>query len=291
MHIPATSICVMTLMGFACAQEAPSDDTELFGRIRLLAQDDSADGNKKLDGFLKSLTPAQMLSAAREACAEVESTKGEFSDAMRAGSASMSVALCLHFYLDGFDDSARAIKTVLAIVADTEESWLLRHAIIEQMYCSRFNEFVDGLQTYVNTHVAEIDVLLSGILRDSQEHSVLRGRAVRALASVLRQQISAVCAKDANVIAMRERTHRVLSLGELVRSGELTLTEETTVALKPIEERIRANVKLLEGILADRENEPEALRGSAQSMLQAYRRSVLIGLDDEIDKALQHTQR
>ena len=65
-HLRWKSICLTSLVWVCGAQEAPSDDAELFGRIRLLAQDDSADGNKKLDGFLKSLTPAQMLSAARQ---------------------------------------------------------------------------------------------------------------------------------------------------------------------------------------------------------------------------------
>ena len=289
MDIPLRLICLMLLAWVPCAQKTGREDPGLFSRIRLLLKDNSAQENAQLEEFLKSLTPAQMLSAARQACAEAESAEGEFSDAMRAGSATMSVGLCLHFYLDGFDDPAEGVKTVLGVVADAEEPWLLRQAIVDLLQSGPDDEFTDGLETYANAHVPEIDKLLSGILQDRQENAMLRAQAMDALLSVA--GISAVCAKDANVIAMRERTHRVLSPGELVRSGELTLTDQTLSDLKPIEERIRANVKLLERILADPENEPELVRQAARRVLKAYRRSVLISLDDEIDKALQHTQR
>ena len=58
---------------------------------------------------------------------------------------------------------------------------------------------------------------------------------------------------------------------ELVRSGEVTLTEETMNALALVEGRTVAYVKLLSAILADKRNEPVDLWMQAKRTLEGYR--------------------
>ena len=110
------------------------------------------------------------------------------------------------------------------------------------------------------------------------------------IAEGLREQVIKGCAGDPNVRRVKERTQKIVPVGEMVRAGELTLTENTWQALKPIEERIVANAKALEGILVNHENEPETLRARAKFMLELYEGLPLAEKGrGEIERMLQRT--
>jgi predicted transcriptional regulator len=133
--------------------------------------------------------------------------------------------------------------------------------------------------------------MLNRIVKDRTESAVFRGDAIDALAWALGEELSAICKSDANVReAIREeekQTDNVVNVSQLVRSGEVNLTDDTIKAWKPTEARIRAYIELLGTILADEENEPEELRKEARRRLEGYRKSALTGIDDDVDEALR----
>ena len=143
----------------------------------------------------------------------------------------------------------------------------------------------------MNANEAKVTGLLTGLLKERAEDLLVRNEAMKCLAVRLGRQVRMICRSDPNVREVlkekRKHTDKVIGVSELVRSGEVTLTEETMKALKPIEARTLAYVRLLGAILGDEHNEPEELRKEARRRLEGYRNSALTGIADEVKKALQ----
>jgi hypothetical protein len=145
-----------------------------------------------------------------------------------------------------------------------------------------------GLSKYAESHQDEILTTLSAVVAQRENSYVLRTEAMSTIGQTLRRNVGKITRADPNVHAVWERTQTVVPVGKMVRAGELTLSEGTWEALKPIEERIRANVEVLGVILSDSVNEPETVRARAKAMLKAYQRSPLTEqARTEVDKALQ----
>ena len=278
-----TLMWTCALMGFAPAQESPSGTADIWNRIRSFGEGNPSKRNPELVKYLKSLTAEEMLGAARQGCTEAA---GYPEEADRGYAAELYVRFCLPYYFDKIEVNKGA-TTLLEIVADRKESPWLRRAIIVKMSTSRDNQFIETLQTYVEAHQPEVNMTLANILKDQRENALLRDAAMSALAEMLRGQVIMICAGDPNVRAMKERTHKAVHVGKMVRSGELTLIEDTWKALKPTEARILANAKLLQSIVAHGENEPETLRARARFMLELYERLPLTETGrTEIEKVL-----
>ena len=280
--------CAVLLMPVLQMRDSPQATREPWGRIRLLEEKGTAHGNPELLNYLKSLTAEEMLTAARQASREAEAHAGPYSDTPRIAAANLAVSLCLQYYTDKWEHPADGVRRVLKVLNDADESPLLRHAILELMSCSPFNPFVEELRAYASAHLPEVDRLLSSIVKNKREDPGLRDAAMFALGAILEDKVRLACLSDANVRAESKRTGKVVRVGELVRSGELSLAETTWKALKPIEERILANAKLLSAIMQDQKNEPETLRARARVRLKAYRRLPLVQVD-EIDRILQRS--
>lgn len=253
-------------------EKGNAEALEHWDRIKSLHEKgDPGSENPDLEQYLKSLTPEEMIIAARQACEK---------------HAPYGIVLCLKHYIENSGDSEEGIRKVLGIVADPGEHRDLRRALIQQMSCSRFNGFVDELQTYADGHVSEVYGILSTILQDRREDLLLRDAAMSTVAEGLREQMIKGCAADPNVRRVKERTHKIVPVGEMVRAGELTLSADTWRELKPIEERILANAKALEAIVVDEENEPDTLRARAKFMLESYERLPLTQQGrNEVEKA------
>ena len=275
--------CMLLVATFVVGREPRGEAPKYWEQIRSLNQREG--GHTELLQYLKSLTPEEMLTAARQSCSESSQYSDEPQQAYLAG---LNVRLCLEYYFENCDEVDECARTLLGIVSDTEASPWFRHAIISKMSCSRDSHFIGTFQAYVEAHRAEVNPILASIVSDRRENALLREEAMYTLAEWLRGRAITTCAKDPNVRAVKERTHKIVPVGEMVRSGELTLTEDTWKALRPIEKRILENSRVLSAILADEENEPEVVRARAKSMLKAYQRLPLTEEGQaEIRKGLQ----
>ena len=277
----------------ACLQsELPRP--EPWARILSLMDQGTAHGNAESVDFLKSLTPEEMLSGARQACREVAAGAGQMQDMPPPDVAILYVTVCLTYYFEktGIDDGSRKL---LDITRDTGEPPFLRQALIHRMGGKAKTQFQHTFQIYINGHWSDVYGTLERVLEDRQEDALVRKKAMRTIALQLGRQAAEMIDADPNLRkALQEKrrhTGHVLFPRELVRSGEVTLTEETMNALALVEGRTVAYVKLLGAILADKRNEPVDLWMQAKRTLEGYRKSALTGIDDEVEKALRPTGR
>ena len=294
MLISPKIILATLLTSFAQAGQGSLGPQEPWARIRSFMEQDTGDPSPEFSEYLNSLTAEQMLLAARQACAEVARRSDEMRDMSPAQVAEIYVVTCLHRYFDkcGVDEGA---KRLLAVVDDAAESPFLRLAIISWMWEEPKTRLQESFQGYVSANPREACAMLEETLVDQHEDTLVRGEAMEALARKLSDDADRTIRSDPNIRAAikerRKHTDEVVRVADLVRSGEVALTQDTRSALKPVETRTIAYVKHLGAILADQDKELEGLRKQTRRRLESYRRSVLTGLDDEIEKALHHTNR
>ena len=286
--------CVVVLAGSIQVGASPSETPDYWSHIQSLAEPDTPEQNLELIHYVKSLTPDELLTAARQGCVAGRNKPSLTLEWERAAAAQSNALLCFEFYFSALvdDEGGGNLLNVMTpklinMCGDQGEALCLRCAIVARIASSPNTTFTSKLRAYVDAHLDEVDAILNKILGDPRQNALLRQEAMHALSSLLGRQVGAVCRLDPNVREMRKHTNKALNVGELVRSGELALSEDTIKALKPIAARIRANVKLLGAILADKDKEPESLRKHARRKLEAYHRSALTQLDDEIAQALQ----
>lgn len=264
---------------------------EPWGRVLSLMEQGTPDGNAERVGFLKSLGRDEMLLCARQACAEVTSLAGEMRDMPPADVAEIYVLTCLHYYFEKVDRDEGA-NILLGIVSDRAESGFLRRALISRMW-NRDEPFDGEFQAYLKTEEPRLTGLLTGIVNDRKEQLFIRMAAMDCLGVRLGRQVNRIIRSDPHVrdVVKEKRKHsdHVVSTNVLVRSGEVSLAEETVRALKPIEARMRAYIEVLGAILGDEANEPEDLRKHARHRLEGCRRSAITALDNEVDRTLQRT--
>ena len=203
--------------------EAGSESRQYWDEIKVLHEKgDPGTDNPDLELYLKSLSPEEMITAAQQACEK---------------HAPYGIVLCFKHYVDNSDNVGKGMGRGLELVSDAREHRDLRRALIQQMSCSPFNRFVDELQTYVDGHISEAHAILTKILENRREDVVLRDAAMSTIAEGLREQVIKGCAADPNVRAVKERTNKIVPVGEMVRAGQLTLTDNTWQVLKPMEDR------------------------------------------------------
>lgn len=301
MNTLVTLSWVLMIPGWADMQgHPPTDNLEHWNRFRLLAapSEDTRELHQKLVNYVKSLTPEELLTTAREGCVAGTNKPGLRLDWERQAAAESNALLCLEIYYDingPGEDGRRRLNTLtdalIAIAGDKEESVCLRRAIMVRMFDTPKSWFQHMLHTYVDAHRLEVRTMLEKTLTDQGENVALRKQAAENLTRQLAKESSKIINADPNVREAleekRRHTNHVLCPSELVRSGEVTLTEETMKALAPVEARTIAYVKLLGAIVADERNEPEDLRKNAKRRLEGYRKSALTGIDVEVEKALR----
>ena len=276
---------IVPIFWLATSGDSPPEDAEPWATIRSFG--DPAGGSPEREAYLESLTPEEMLRGARQACERIEAhvSAGRHFDAPPEAGASLSVALCLTYYIDkaGLDTGG---KTLMKVVAEPGESPYLRSAIIARIDIpvTRFHYM---FQKYVDTHRSEIDTVFEGILGNECNDPLVQEGVVRALGGSLRRQVDNIAESDPSVLAIRKQTGRPVIVGKLVRSGEVTLSDDTLKALEPLQARSVAYIKLISAIVAKGENQREGFESEVRRRLELYRESPLTGIDQEVEKALK----
>ena len=276
---------IVPMFWLATSGDSAPEDAEPWATIRSF--DDRAGGNPERQAYLESLTPEEMLRGARQACRRIEAhvSAGRHFDIPPEAGAVLAVALCLTYYIDkaGLETGGR---TLMKVVADPDESSYLRRAIIAYMDIPS-TRFQYMFQKYVDTHRTEIDTVLEGILRNERNDPLVEEQAVYSLGRSLGRQVDKIAEFDPSVLAIRKQTGRPVMVGKLVRSGEVTLSEDTLKALEPLEARTVAYIKLISAIVARGQNQREGFESRVRRRLELYRESPLTGIDDEVEKALK----
>ena len=295
---------VLAVLAIIQAQGSQRQTLAAWERFRSLAAPPLAEQTPELKeelfAYVRSLFPEDVLTAAREGCIAGENKPKLTLDWERKAAAGSNALLCLEIYFGVlFQDEGRKqaceemAGKVVKLVADRDEIICLRRAVVMRLSYSEKTPFQLALMDYPAAHPRKVDAILGAIIKRQDEEADLRREAISALKRGIHRQVRSICRSDLNVReAIREKrkqTDKVVNVSQLVRSGEVTLTDETVKALEPIGGRIRANVKLLGAILADEENAPEDLRKEARDTLEGYRKSALAGIDDEVEKALQES--
>ena len=277
--------------GCGAAPRPAVGDERLWGRISSLLEEGASTRDPELVEYLKSLTPQQMLAAAREACEEGASDTRLPSDELRLEAAVSNALVCLEYYFDS-SNTDEAVRMLFERAADPGEHPWFRFALVGCTggVASR-HRFGTGLQRYTLTQWAEVESLLSKMLSARQQDACLRKQIVKSLSGALHRQFWAACRADPNIRRALEegagQGSEILQVIDLVKSGDVHLDEATWQVLKPIVARIHDNIRLLSSINADRDNEAEPVREQARRSLERYRGLPLLDLDEEIDKALR----
>ena len=284
-------MCVVVVVGSQHTQDTPRAPAEMWNHIRSLARENPSRKNPELVEYLKSLIPGQMLDAARYAWEECSRDPQFDSDEDRLDACGSGMMICLEYYLDKCDPKT-CVTGLLDIARDRTECFALRYAIVASMSNAGARyRFSKELPSYVKNHLPQTEMVLAEILQNQREEALLRGEALQTLASLLREQTRIVFESDPRIRqALEEKrghTDKDVNVDELIRAGEVPLTEETLKGLEPVEARTIAYVKLLGAILADEENEPEDIQKQAKRRLEGYRKSALTGIADEVEKAIQ----
>ena len=153
------------------------------------------------------------------------------------------------------------------------------------------HRFGRDFQAYTRVHCAEVDSLLTNMLKAGEKDSYLRGQTIASLRGVLCRQFWTTCRSDPNIRHALQNTEKhgsdIVQITQLLRSGDVHLDEQTREVLKPVVSRMRDNMKLVGSIAADQENEAEAVREQAKRSLKGYKMLRSPELDEKIDKVLQ----
>lgn len=288
---------VLGVSGFGTGQEEFHSGPDFWRSIQSLAQSDTPEQNRELLNYVKSLTPKELMVAARQGCIAGENKPKLTLDWERKAAAESNALLCLEAYFgilcqdeERKQDCEEMATQVMKLLPDRDELICLRRAIVKRISYSENTRFQLAMMHYAARHPREVDGILGPIIKNRHEESDLRREAMSALSRGIHKQARAICRSDPNVRGAieekRKHTNKLVRVSELIRAGEVTLTEETLKALEPIAARIFANVKLLGALIADEANEPADLRKQAKRTLEGYLRSPLTQVDDDIEKAL-----
>ena len=293
---------VLAVLAIIQAQGSQRQTLDAWERFRSLAAPPLAEQTlelkEELFAYVRSLSPEDVLMAAREGCIAGENKPKLTRDWERKAAAESNALLCLEIYFEVLSqdeernqDCEEMAKTVMKLLTDRDELICLRRAIVKRISYTENTRFQLAMMHYAARHPREVDATLGILIKDQDEEIDLRKEAVAAVGRGIHMQARTIYHSDPNVRdAIKERhkhSNNLVDVSKLIRSGEVTFTEETLKALEPVEARILANVKLLGAILVDEKNEPGNLRRQARRWLEGYRQLALIGIDDEVEKALQ----
>lgn len=291
-------VCTFLIVGCGGLQASAKTGEATWRQIKTLAEKGTAHGNPDLLAYMNSLTPEDVIVAARVGCAEgARNTRLTLQSERRVAGQSNAL-MCFEFYFEAVrgddnrnDNLNTVIEKLVDMLDDKVESSCLRGAVLVRLSTSRNTLFADSLHKYVHAKLAHVTIVLNSIVKDRTGSALFRCDAIRALVWALGEEVSAIYRSDPNVREiLKEKgkdTNNVVDVSGLVRCGEVSLTEETLRALNPFKEQIRQLVEILGTILADEKNEPGDLRKQARRTLEGYRKSALAGIDDEVEKALQ----
>lgn len=295
---------LLWLMPTVLAQGAPNESLEAWQHFRALAAplpgSRTPEVEQQLRDYLMSISLEDLLTTARQGCVAGANKPKLTLDWERDAAAQSNALLCLESYFeirfrgDSWRKDCQEIAgRLMEVAADSRELSCLRRAILARLSYSENTRFQVALVDYPAAHASEVDRFLGMIIDDHLEEADMRKEAISAMRRDIHRQLRRTYESDRSlqeaVRQARKQTNARVNAGELLRSGNATLTDDTRKALEPIVERMRRNIVSLTRILADG-NAPSTLRQAAMRTLKSYRQSAITELDEQIDAVLENTR-
>lgn len=224
---------------------------------RLVKEHDSPQGNPQLETYLKSLTPDQMIQAAREYS---QYAANKF-PADNWAEAVMDVGLALTFY--GTDQGGLTndrLCVLLQCIADKNENDFFREALVRLVRQRYWEQMTDDQRRRSRLSFLEV-------LSDKNAPGRLRVLSCRELTQALAERHRRIIISDRNIRPLRSDRSKWQNVNGLVRNGEIRLEPETRSALKTLRAEI-ADITPALTKLSQSADEPPEVKDCARSALK-----------------------
>jgi len=262
------------ILAFMIVCHLAQGGTNQWATIVDLIKDRSPEGSAKYTAYMKSLTPEQMLQAAREACEMATTTETP----ERAAMGSLYyVPIALRFYGSPTGElTEQRLRLVLECIGNERESSLFRERLMTQ------------LESYYNIHLTydqrtECVRLFSTVSANPETPRSVRAMCCTAWMSLLTHDYIHLLNLDSNVrkanrdwyesayrnlVSTAGRDVEIsLPADELIQTGDLALDPATLQALEPYRKELE-QAKTQIGRLASDTNNPPELRRQVESAFQ-----------------------
>ena len=235
-------------------------ETNLWSRIRELSGHGTPQGALEREAFLRTLSPAQMLQAAREYC-ELSEVNVQKED--RDGESVGPVGVALGFY--GNQDgslSDDALNTLLGCIESGKEGEVFRESLLlllRQRYWMHLTEKQRN----------ESKEVFFALLSDDSAPTQLRVWTCREIELAIADEYRRVTYTDKNVSAVNNKKLSWSDRDDLIRSGEIHLDPETKQSWKAIRTEIERILPKLSALSNDSDVSPN-LKAMAQHAIESF---------------------
>lgn len=234
-------------------------ESNYWDHIQELSKQSTPQGNPQLEAYLKSLTPSEMLQAARQYSQYAEK---KFSEA-NWEQALVDVDLALAFYgtaQGGLADER--LNELLKCVAGENEGRFFRESLVRllrQRYWRRL------------THDQRMQCRQKffAVLSDKKEPARLRALSCRELSLAIAENHRDIITADKNVKPLRNDKQKWWNLDDLVRKGEVRLDPDTRKSLKSLRDEIANVTPTLTALSQDAAESPE-VKDRVQAALKTF---------------------
>lgn len=232
-------------------------ESDPWGSIQELMKQDTPQGNPQLETYLRSLTPADMIEAARQYAAQEAKKVPE----AQWAEASMGVGLVLAYF--GTDKGALPddrLDTILKCIGDGGEGPFFRESLARALGGSYWKQLTAKQRE-------ESKQCLAKVLVDRKAAPRLRAYSCRALGLPIAEEYRSVVLGDGNVRALGKDKRQ--NLDALIRAGDVRLTTETLTSLQKVRKEVDTMTVTFSSLRRD-DNEPKEVRDQAKVVLDAF---------------------
>jgi len=234
-------------------------ESNYWSHIQELSKRSTPQGNPQLETYLKSLTPSEMLQAARQYSqyAEKQFSEENWEQAL------VDVDLALAFY--GTEQGGLAddrLDGLLKCLTDENESRFLRESLARLLRQRYWKHMTD-------TQRKKCKDIFFTVLVDKKAHGPLRALTCRELSLAIAENHRDIILSDKNVRALRNDKDKWWNLDDLVRKGEVRLDPETRKALKTLQGEIEKITPTLTALSQDAAESPE-VKDRAKAALKTF---------------------
>ena len=232
-------------------------ETNTWAKIEALSLLDTPQGNLQLETYLRTLSRAEMLEAARECCAKAEKRIPE----VRGEEGVLPVGIALAFFgtQEGRLTDAE-LGLLLHSIASKNEGLLFRETVL-RLLRQRYWSQMTAEQRQQSRHLFLEEV------SDQTVSITLRILSCQQLVQAMSEAHRRIIISDKNVRPLRTDRQKWMRLDDLLRKREITLEPDTCTALKIIRDEIENITPTLTKLSQDTAT-PTEVKDCAKSALK-----------------------
>ena len=242
-----------------CLPLCASAGTNYWGHIQALGKFNTPKGNPQMESYLRSLSPEEMLQAAREYSEYAQSTFPE--ERWAEASGTLLVILALYGPEEGAFPADR-LAALLAGVTDNREGRFFRESMVRLLRQTYWRQLTTEQRR-------ESRGRFLAVVTNKKSPAQLRALACRELELAVAEDYRQVIHADRNVRPLRTDKTKWSNLNNLIRSGEVRLDAETRKSLKSVRDEIANITPTLATLSQDAAESPE-VKDRAQTALKTF---------------------